>query len=332
MSCLAIADNAYFAQHATFPGINGTLTAPETPWILYGGSLAGAQTAFSLVTYGDILYAGIASSGTIKAKLAYSEWYAPIQKFGPSDCIASINAIIDKMDYLVLTHNEAAIKELKIIFGLEALSDNRDFAQTIAFPLGGPMNYPTNTWQELNWAPGFGSDDFWHFCSNVSNIDSPEDITSADYTLAKYTNGEPWTNLGNYAHYVKQVVVPLCESGELDSSACFGTQNVTPQLETYEKYGGYNLKADRLALIDGNTDVWLDLCYHSNDAPPRFSSDLHPEYLIAPGGHHWDSYGILNVSAEPQFMQQAHLWEIRTVKKWLASSKSTFIAVRSTWN
>jgi hypothetical protein len=36
--------------------------------------LAGAQTAFSVKTYGDILFGGIASSATIKAKLAYPEW------------------------------------------------------------------------------------------------------------------------------------------------------------------------------------------------------------------------------------------------------------------
>jgi len=57
--------------------VNATLTAPGTPWILYGGSLAGAQTAFSLKTYGGpdgLLWGGIASSGTSKAKLAYVEW------------------------------------------------------------------------------------------------------------------------------------------------------------------------------------------------------------------------------------------------------------------
>ena len=66
-------------------------------------------------------------------------------------------------------------------------------------------------------------------------------------------------------------------------------------------------------------DVWLDVCYHSNLAPPRYSSDLHPEYLIAGAGHHWDSYGIKDIPAEPQFIQQAHLWEIKTVQKWLRS-------------
>lgn len=61
------------------------------------------------------------------------------------------------------------------------------------------------------------------------------------------------------------------------------------------------------------------MCYHSNDAPARYSSDLHPEHLIAGAGHHWDSYGILDVLAEPQFIREAHLWELRTVERWLAA-------------
>lgn len=70
----------------------------------------------------------------IKAVLGYYKWYNPIQKYAPQDCVSSINAIIDKMDYLVETNNTAAIQKLKDIFGLGALQDDRDFAMTIAFP------------------------------------------------------------------------------------------------------------------------------------------------------------------------------------------------------
>ena len=66
--------------------------------------------------------------------------YNPIQKFGPSDCIASINDIVDKMDQLVAFNNSKAIEQLKAIFGLEALTDIRDFARTIAFP-GALLNF-----------------------------------------------------------------------------------------------------------------------------------------------------------------------------------------------
>lgn len=380
---LAIADNAYFAKHATIPGTSGDVSAPKTPWIMYGGSLAGAQTAFTIKTYNDIFAGGIGSSATAQAILEYSQWYDPIIKYGPSDCISRVIDIVDKIDIVIKSGNKAAIQQLKDVFGLGALKNLGDFAMTIAFPIGGPMFYPTNTWQELNWSPLYGSEDFFHFCSNVTNLDAPESIKSVDYTLSKYTHGEPWTGLGGYADYVKKTLVPACESGRIDSTdeGCYGTQNQTywadisnsadrsylystcaeqgaylvapktgpslvshvlqvpytqqwctwafpagkhnkipstPQLSEYNKYGGYNIQADRLALIDGSTDVWLDLCYHSELAPkPRISSDLHPSYLIAGGGHHWDSYGIKNVTAEPAYIREAHLWEIRTVRRFV---------------
>ncbi|TVY92702.1 putative extracellular serine carboxypeptidase [Lachnellula willkommii] len=367
----SIADNAYFAQHATFPGVSGNLTAPGTPWILYGGSLAGAQTAYTMVAHGDVLYAGIGSSATVVGLHEYPEWYDPIQKFGPQDCISSINGIIAKIDSLVASNNTAAIQELKGLFGLEDLEDIRDFAMTIAFPIGGPMNYPTSTWQELNWNPAYSADDFWNFCSNVTNIDAPAEITAVDTVLSNYSNGQPWTGLGNYANYFKEVVLPGCESGDVNSplNGCFGTQNPcteqgayqvapksgpalimnvlqvdytqqwctwafprgkynsipsSPDLDRLNTYGSYNLSANRLALVDGGIDPWLDICVHSKYAPARESTDLRPAYLIAGAGHHWDSYGILNVSAEPLFIQQTHLFEIKTVRKWLRAFKPSY--------
>jgi hypothetical protein len=41
------------------------------------------------------------------------------------------------------------------------------------------------------------------------------------------------------------------------------------------------------------------------------------QYLIAGGGHHWDSYGILNLAAEPDYIRAAHDWELGRVKSWL---------------
>lgn len=297
------------------------------------------------------------------------------------------------MDQLVAANNTEAIQQLKEIFGLGSLTDIRDFAMTIAFPLGGPLNYPTNTWQELNWDPAQGSDDFWYFCKNVTNLDAPTNITAVDYVLANYTDGQRWTNLGNYANYVKQVVVPLCPSPDLiDTTECFSTQNAsywsdptnsldrsymyqtctelgvyqvapppgqpalisrvlqidytqqwcdwsfpagkynrippTPDLTYFDQYGNLNFQAPRLAFIDGNQDVWLDVTYHSNLAPERVQLEsqgyLHPELLIATGGHHWDSYGRgwQGIPSEPQFIRAAHEWEIRTVRSWLEMWKN----------
>jgi hypothetical protein len=224
-----IADNSYFAQHASFPGINSSINAPGTPWIMYGGSLAGAQTAFTMKTYNSLFAGGIGSSATVQATLSYPQWYDPIVKFGPSDCVSRIIGIVEKADALIKSGNKEGIQAFKDLFGLGDLKNLGNFAETIAFPIGGPMFYPTNTWQELNWSPLYGSSDFWDFCSNVTNSDAPESIKSVDYALAKYSDGEPWTGLGGYADYVKKVLVPLCESGRIDSTddGCFGTQNET---------------------------------------------------------------------------------------------------------
>ncbi|KAI0402622.1 extracelular serine carboxypeptidase-like protein [Xylaria palmicola] len=414
-----IADNSYFAQNAVFPGVEGNLKAPAIPWILYGGSLAGAQTAFSLKRYGDVLYGGIASSAPIHLVVGYPEWYNPIQKYAPQDCVNRINNIIDKFDALVAKKNTAAIKQFKALFGLEALTDNRDFASAIADPIGNPGFYLSNTWQELNWNTSYGSRDFFYFCGNVSNIDAPREIAEVDYTMSHYTHGEPWVGLGGYTDYIKKHTLPLCRSGQYNSPDCWGTQNrsawanvansgtrsylytscteqgayidapkegpslisrvidtsyeqqwctvslysvkrlaadaqhhslhltsppinhdnagtdtndpqwafpegkynkipASPDLGLYTSFGDFNFTADRLAFIDGDQDVWNGLCYHSPQAPARRqTSDLHPELFITGAGHHWDSYGIQDVDGEPQFIREAHQWEIRTVKKWL---------------
>jgi hypothetical protein len=380
-----VADFANFAQYATFPGIDADLTAPGTPWILYGGSLAGQETAFSIKLHGDVLYAGIASSAPIWLPVGYADWYDPIIKFGPQDCVTRISRIVDNFDALVNSGNRPAVEKFKELFGLEVVTDDRDFAQAIANPIGNPGFYWVDTWQELNWNSTYGSNAFFEFCGNVTDIDPPADVAAVDDLFANLTNGEPWTGLGSYAAYLQREVLPGCPNADYNGSedGCFGTQNATwwadvsntvtrsytytscielgayidapppgqvallsrtintsyeqqwctwafpdgaynkipaaPDVTGFNAYGGFDFEADRLAFIDGSQDVWNGLCYHSDSAGPRpLSTDLHPNYFITGAGHHWDSYGILDVEAEPQFIREAHKWEIRTVKKWLA--------------
>lgn len=191
-----LADYPNFARNVQLPGGPQKINAPDTPWFVYGASLAGAQAAFIMKLYDDTFAGGIASSGVISAQVDYPQWYDPIQLIGAQDCVASINDIVDKIDVLVNKNETDAIQQLKEIFGLGALTDIRDFAATIAFPLGGPGNYPTYSYQEVNWNPEFGSQDFFYFCRNVSDVNPPANNTAADNQLAKYTNNEAWTNLG----------------------------------------------------------------------------------------------------------------------------------------
>lgn len=81
----ALADAAYFAQNVKFEGLeqySSDLTAPNTAYIAYGGSYAGAFVAFLRKTYPDIYYGAISSSGVTKAIWDYWAYYSPVTEYG----------------------------------------------------------------------------------------------------------------------------------------------------------------------------------------------------------------------------------------------------------
>lgn len=316
-----IADFDVFAKEVKLPNVTN-INAPTTPWILYGGSYPGALSAFTTKTYNETFLGGISSSGVIHGQLEYPQWYDPIQLLAPQDCVASINNIVDKMDSLIKLKNHAAVQELKEIFGLTALTDIRDFAQTIAFPIGGPFVYPTYTWQEINWNPKYGHIDFFDFCRNVTDINAPANTTVIDNKLAKYTGGERWKNLGNYAAYVKRVVLPLCPSGDYNSGDCFGTQDPKHWADTtngatrsylyttctefgaYQAAQPYGKKSLISRVIDkGYTQEWCNWAFPKG----KFNSMSSSTLLIVKGKYNsipstpdlerWNVYGDFNFTA-----------------------------------
>lgn len=221
-----IADHEYFARNVPLPGV-GDAERSKIPWIIFGASYPGALTAFTVKTYPDTFLGGIASSALVNGQVDFPGYYDPVQLLAPQDCVASINDIVDNMDSLIRDNNDNAIQKLKVIFGLGAVKDIRDFARAIAQPIGNPLFGPRATYQELYWTGDFASDDFFDFCRNVTDVNAPSNITDVDYALSKYTNGVPWKNLGNYAAYFKRVYLPGCTSGDYNnaSRSCFGTQD-----------------------------------------------------------------------------------------------------------
>lgn len=68
-------DSAYFASHVVFPGLEThDLTANKTAWIYYGGSYAGAKSAFARKLFPEVWWGAIASSAVTKAIQDYWEY------------------------------------------------------------------------------------------------------------------------------------------------------------------------------------------------------------------------------------------------------------------
>lgn len=128
----SLAEIDYFARHVKFAGIDEDLTAPNTPWIVYGGSYAGAQAAFLRVVYPETFWGTISSSGVTKAIYDYWEYFEPARLFGPPDCISATQLMVDVVDNILLKkNNTATISTLKKAFGLGGITDNRDFANVL---------------------------------------------------------------------------------------------------------------------------------------------------------------------------------------------------------
>ncbi|KAK7190514.1 hypothetical protein DPSP01_005263 [Paraphaeosphaeria sporulosa] len=171
----ALAEVDYFARNVKFPGIDADLTAPNTPWIAYGGSYAGAQTAFLRVVYPETFWGTIASSGVTEAIYDYWEYFEPIRQYGPPDCISATQSFISVLDGILLKNNTAAIKQLKDAFGFGGVTNNQDFANIFTDIYG---------WQSTNWDPEVNSPSFYNYCTNITGSLNFPDLEANRSTAA----------------------------------------------------------------------------------------------------------------------------------------------------
>jgi hypothetical protein len=117
----ALADEAYFAQHVVFKGLEDRdLTAPNVAYIGYGGSYAGAFNAFLRKLYPDVFWGTISSSGVTEAIYDYWQYYEPIWKYGPPDCILTQQKFTHVVDNILIGKKDdtKTIQQLKAAFGL----------------------------------------------------------------------------------------------------------------------------------------------------------------------------------------------------------------------
>ncbi|ODH19671.1 hypothetical protein ACO22_06149 [Paracoccidioides brasiliensis] len=160
----AMADSAYFAQEVVFEGFEGVdLTAKggKAPWIIYGGSYAGAQVAFLRVSYPDIFWGAISSSGVPKAIYDFWEYFEAVRRYGPPECISTTQKFVDIVDRIVMgQHNAKIIERLKSFFNLGNLTHIDDFAYVLSFGI--------TYWQERNWDPKVSLPNFDFYCGNIT--------------------------------------------------------------------------------------------------------------------------------------------------------------------
>ncbi|KAL1702481.1 serine carboxypeptidase S28-domain-containing protein [Schizophyllum commune] len=96
-----------------------------------------------------------------------------------------------------------------------------------------------------------------------------------------------------------------------------------PNVTAVNVLGDFDIRAERLAIIDGEVDPWRPDTPHSEDANEREDTISEPFKLIPNGVHHYDEYGYVNLADEPPEIQQIHGEMILFVTEWLKEWNAT---------
>ena len=103
-------------------------SAPETKWIVYGGSYSGNLAAWMRYRYPDIVFAAVPSSAPVQMKYNYYEYFYPIRKYGPKHCIHAVEQVISYVDHILFSPFQEPKQHLKESFGAKGLEHDDDFA------------------------------------------------------------------------------------------------------------------------------------------------------------------------------------------------------------
>ncbi|KAL7920236.1 serine carboxypeptidase S28 domain-containing protein [Trichoderma austrokoningii] len=209
----ALADTAYFAKNIVFPGLEHLdLTAPGTPWVIYGGSYAGAFAAFARKLYPETFYGAISSSGVTTAIEDYWQYFEAARQYAPGNCGTNTQKITQVVDSVLFSGDRAKVRRFKEIFGLGELEDD-EFASTIIRGLYGL--------QSTNWDPEEDETSFGVYCAIINSdsqlFSSTAHLTPTVWELVKEAGfgieSQELTNrMLNYIGYIKSYVKKTLKS------------------------------------------------------------------------------------------------------------------------
>lgn len=107
------------------------------------------------------------------------------------------------------------------------------------------------------------------------------------------------------------------------SIVCRDAFNITgpPDVDSINKYGGFDISYPRLAIVDGEADPWRQATPHASVAPNRTSTVSEPFILIQGAVHHWDENGLFpnetTADLPPAPVASAQQAELDFVREWL---------------
>ncbi|XP_014562043.1 hypothetical protein COCVIDRAFT_11528 [Bipolaris victoriae FI3] len=141
-------DTVNFAKNVKLP-FAANSTASDVPWVLAGGSYSGVITVDIATKLPGTFWAYWATSAAVHSELEYWRQSDSFLKAGPKNCTKDVAQVIDYIDSVLLNGSQKEIDVLKANFGLQNLTHNEDFVNT----LSGDPELWLNVQFDINAAP-----------------------------------------------------------------------------------------------------------------------------------------------------------------------------------
>ncbi|THH05021.1 hypothetical protein EW146_g10013 [Bondarzewia mesenterica] len=215
----AIDDLEYFADNVELPMPGGDAVGPDqAPWIMVGGSYAGALTSWTMVDKPGLFWAGYSSSAVAESIVDFWAYFEPIRQFMPQNCSVDVQAVIAHVDLVFTTGTPSEINALKAQFGMSNVPHLEDVA--------GALRNNLWDWQKLQPYTGPGAA-FFRFCDALevkNGVNAPATGWGLDHALSAW---------GSYFRNTYYSLV----CGDSDPAACFGTHDTSQSYWTDDTVG-----------------------------------------------------------------------------------------------
>ncbi|RXW19278.1 hypothetical protein EST38_g6575 [Candolleomyces aberdarensis] len=314
----ALEDFVYFALNVklAMPGGDGEGIRPHrSPWIFVGGSYSGALAAFIMEQYPGIFWAAYASSAAVQPKIDFWQYWSTIEQHMPANCTADVKAVVSLIDGVLDSGNQTRMTEIKTQFGLGSLG-TLDFVNTV--------NIPFRTWQTLQPASARNSL-IYPFCDALE-IEGGQvagaEGWGAQIALPKYAElfrtviaSRPPNGGGIVSkHFNVQAWATFCSEAFPGTFTNSLTEFQARVDVTLQQYNGWNTMANRVFVVNGRRDPWLEVTLSATEANTS-STDLRPIYLT--NGFHGSDISHANAVVEPSI---GEVWNqaLTTFPRWVS--------------
>ncbi|KDQ18926.1 hypothetical protein BOTBODRAFT_153797 [Botryobasidium botryosum FD-172 SS1] len=318
----AIEDLVYFARTAVLPMPGGNaLGADKAPWLLFGGSYAGALTSWTMTARPGVFWAGYASSAVVHPMSYYWGYFEPIRQNMPRNCSADVQRVVNHMDLTFTLGSPAAIDVLKAQFGMLNVTHLDDVAGTLRNPLW--------KWQGLTPTTGPGND-FTEFCDALevkNGVSASEDGWGLEYALEAFGKYMKYS-LANSEREQRLHTTLILIGGLLPDTDCDG-QDVLTCVGTYDK----NLPYWRDTTLGNSARSWQwflcnDFGFWQDGAPLGWESLVSrligPDYDNRQCNYYFPKTFPTETSANPKTAEinsKYHGWETDTPRLFFANGK-----------